>query len=68
MSVSDLNYDLELISERGNQWKMCFNPDPTKPSEWGSVCFEFKEWQLSPLYFNANQVKHVCELNYLDVN
>ena len=29
-SANDLNYDLEKISEWDFQWKMKFNPDPTK--------------------------------------
>ena len=29
-SANDLNHDLKLISLWANQWKMSFNPDPTK--------------------------------------
>ena len=32
-SAEDLNNDLQLISQWAFQWKMCFNPDPTKPAE-----------------------------------
>ena len=30
MSATELNYDLNLISQWAYQWKMSFNPDPTK--------------------------------------
>ena len=30
VSANDLNHDLKLISKWANQWKMSFNPDPTK--------------------------------------
>ena len=30
-SASDLNLDLEVINQWAYQWKMAFNPDPTKP-------------------------------------
>ena len=30
ISASDLNHDLELISQWAFQWKMAFNPDPNK--------------------------------------
>ena len=29
-SAEDLNHDLDLISKWAHQWKMCFNPHPTK--------------------------------------
>ena len=29
-SASELNHDLKLISQWAHQWKMSFNPDPTK--------------------------------------
>ena len=32
-SANDLYHDLEKISEWGFQWKMKFNPDPTKEAQ-----------------------------------
>ena len=32
-SADELNYDLQLISRWALQWKMSFNPDPTKSAE-----------------------------------
>ena len=31
ISASDLNHDLNIIFRWAHQWKMEFNPDPTKP-------------------------------------
>ena len=33
ISADELNHDLQLISQWAFQWKMSFNPDPTKPAE-----------------------------------
>ena len=30
LSLSDLNYDLETINQWARQWKISFNPDPSK--------------------------------------
>ena len=64
-SAADLNHDLDLISRWANQWKMEFNPDPTKQAN--EVLFSQKK--LSPnhpqLIFNgvpvtkANDQKHL---------
>ena len=32
-SVNDFNHDLEKISEWAFQWRMKFNPDPTKQAQ-----------------------------------
>ena len=48
-SASDLNHDLGLISIWAHQWKMCFNPDPTKPAE--EVVFPRKLLLLCILHF-----------------
>ena len=33
ISTEELNHDLKLINKWAFQWKMSFNPDPTKPAE-----------------------------------
>ena len=40
LSLSDLNYDLETITQWAYQWKMLFNPDPNKQAT--SVLFYHK--------------------------
>ena len=65
ISASDLNHDLELISKWAYQWKMCFNPDPTKPAE--EIIFSQKINKPShpPIYFNGIQVKQVNDHKHL---
>ena len=65
ISASDLNHDLNIIYQWAHQWKMEFNPDPTKQAT--EVLFSCKK--SSPnhpkLIFNgtylakANEQKHL---------
>ena len=43
VSALELNHDLEVISQWATQWKMSFNPDPTKPAE--EILFSRKKRQ-----------------------
>ena len=58
-SASDLNSDLSTISKWARQWKMSFNPDPTKPAE--EIIFSCKKVNTfhPPLFFQNAQVKRV---------
>ena len=51
-SANDLNHDLEKISEWIFQWKMKFNPDPTKQAQ--EIIFSRRKTvSIHPLvYFN----------------
>ena len=55
-SASDLNHDLEKISSWAFQWKMSFNPDPSKQAQ--EVIFSRKLIKPihSPLFFNNEEV------------
>ena len=33
MTAVDLNHDLDIINQWAHQWKMQFNPDPTKQAK-----------------------------------
>ena len=44
ISAEELNHDLDLINQWAHQWKMSFNPDPTKQAE--EILFSYKK--LSP--------------------
>ena len=61
VSAEELNYDLTQIKNWAYQWKMCFNPDPTKPTE--EVLF--LEKKVSPIhpkiFFNDVEVKRVSD-------
>ena len=64
-SARELNHDLEVISSWAKQWKMSFNPDPTKPAE--EILFSQKRKPVShpPLFFNGIEVKRVTEHKHL---
>ena len=64
-SARELNHDLCIISEWAKQWKMSFNPDPTKPAE--EVLFSQKRipQEHPPLYFNGIEVKRVDDHKHL---
>ena len=65
ISADDLNYDLDIIYQWAHQWKMAFNPDPTKQAT--GVLFSVKK--VSPnhpqLIFNGTVVKKVNEQKHL---
>ena len=64
-SARELNHDLEVINNWAKQWKMSFNPDPTKPAE--EILFSHKRKPVvhPPLYFNGVEVKRVSEHKHL---
>ena len=65
VSAAELQHDLDLISKWANQWKMSFNPDPTKPAE--EILFSQKSVEVfhPPLFFNGIEVKRVSEHKHL---
>ena len=63
-SARELNHDLEVINNWAKQWKMSFNPDPTKPAE--EILFSHKRPRTHPpLFFNGVEVKRVAEHKHL---
>ena len=65
ISAEELNHDLKLINKWAFQWKMSFNPDPTKPAE--EIIFSHKRDPLvhPPLFFNDIEMKQVNEHKHL---
>ena len=65
ISALELNQDLHLISQWTYQWKMSFNPDPTKQAV--QVVFTRKSKQIDhpKIYFNNNEVKTVNDHKHL---
>ena len=65
ISASDLNYDLDIIYQWAHQWKIEFNPDPTKQAT--EVLFSCKK--SSPyhqqLTFNGTVVEKINEQKHL---
>jgi len=64
-SASDLNDDLELIHLWASQWKMQFNPDPTKQAV--EVIFSSKRKKAihPPLSFAGSLVASECSQKHL---
>ena len=65
LSANDLNHDLEVINQWAFQWKMMFNPDPTKQAN--EVLFSCKNSSPihPPLTFNGTIVAKVNEQKHL---
>ena len=65
ITADELNYDLNLIAKWAVQWKMSFNPDPTKPAV--EIIFSRKHIKHDhpPLTFNGVTVKRVTEHQHL---
>ena len=65
ISADEINHDLHVISQWAFQWKMKFNPDPTKPAQ--EVLFSNKHADQNhpPLFFNNIEVKQVKEHKHL---
>ena len=61
----DLNRDLILIKNWGFQWKMDFNPDPTKPAK--SILFSRKVNAVShpEIYYNENPIQQTNSHKHL---
>ena len=53
VSARDLNHDLEQIKNWAHQWKMCFNPDPSKLAEEILFSQKIKKPDHPPIYFNG---------------
>jgi len=65
ISATELNHDLNVVSQWALQWKMSFNPDPNKQAV--QVIFSNKSSEKAhPLiYFNGIEVKTVKVHNHL---
>ena len=65
LSANNLNYDLDIIQQWGHQWKMEFNPDPTKQAtELLFSCKKFSPNHLQ-LIFNGIAVAKVKDQKHL---
>ena len=54
ITANELNQDLETISQWAYQWKMEFNPDPTKQAT--ELLFSCKKTLLYTLLFSSTEV------------
>ena len=65
ISADALNHDLILINKWAYQWKMSFNPDPTKQAVELLFSHKIKSPIHPPLYFNDIEVKRENEHKHL---
>jgi len=65
VSAEELQHDLNLIHKWAHQWKMSFNPDPTKQAE--EIIFSLKSSNPDhpKIYFNDIEVKRVSDHKHL---
>ena len=65
ISANNLNHDLKIIQQWAHQWKMEFNPDPTKQAS--EILFSCKKSGPNhpQLIFNGTSVAKVNEQKHL---
>ena len=65
ISANELNHDLDLISTWAFNWKMSFNPDPSKQAV--QMIFSRKRVKTNHanIYFNESEVQTVNEHKHL---
>ena len=64
-SANDLNHDLDMIYQWAYQWKMEFNPDPTKQETEDIFSCKKNSVNHPPLIFNGDVVVKVNEQKHL---
>ena len=66
-AASDMNYDLDLISQWAQPWRMSFNPDPQKQAV--ELTFSKKKIEIDHpvILFNDIPVKKVNQHKYLGI-
>ena len=64
-SSCDLNYDLNRVREWAFQWKMSFNPEPSKQAQEVIFTRKLQKKDYPPLYFNDSSVKETCTQKHL---
>ena len=64
-SSCDLNYDLNRVREWAFQWKMGFNPEPSKQAQEVIFTRKLQKKDYPLLYFNDSSVKDTCTQKHL---
>ena len=58
--MNNLNEDLKKINDWATQWKMSFNPDPTKQAQEVISSRKIKKPLPIPLNFNNTNIKQTA--------
>ena len=65
--AADLNHDLDLIKRWAHDWRMSFNPDPTKQAVKVTFCEKKISVDHPDIFFNDLTVMKVDENKHLGV-
>ena len=65
--TTNLNNDLNKMKNWANQWKMNFNPDPSKQSQEVIFSRKLQKTNHNQVYFNHNSVKKVPSQKHLEI-
>ena len=63
--ADEFNHDLRLINQWATQWKMSFNPDPSKQAVQVSFSLKLTPHVHPKIYFINNEVTITCEHKHL---
>ena len=63
--MNNLNEDLKKINGWATQWKLSFNPDPTKQAQEVIFSCKIKKPLHTPINFNDTNVKQTAFQKYL---
>ena len=67
ISADKLNNDLKKINEWAHQWKMSFNPDPSKQAQEVIFSRKINKELHPPLFFNNSQVCQTQSQKHLGI-
>ena len=66
-AASDMNHDLDLISQRAHDWRMSFNPDSQKQAVELTFSRKKNEVDHPAIFFNNIPVEKVTEHKHLGI-
>ena len=64
-SSCDLNDDFNRVRKLAFQWKMSFDPEPSKQAQDVTITRKLQKKGYSPLYFNDSSVKETCKQKHI---
>ena len=68
MSTTNFNNNLNKIRNWTIQWKMNFNPDPSKQAQEVIFSRKLQKTNHNPVYFNYNSVHQVPSQKHLEMH
>ena len=68
MSTTNLNNNLNKVRNWTIQWKMNFNPDPSKQAQEVIFSRKLQKTNHNPVYFNHNSFQQVPSQKHLEMH